>query len=739
MNGRHYALALMLCIFAPLPIFALTLYSVQSGTWGPGGTPALFNTAQDGSGVAYDGSSTLWQGSGTDVVIQSGHTIVFRHNSFTVGKFIIETNAKVYSNDIVSASNYIIEMNGNGLSIQGELGNGIPADPADADRIGLSINNTMAISGAGVITVRELNWDYTQQLDIQAIVNVHLYDSSWETWYLYPGFGTTNAADLNILTDGELNIYGNFTHDYDLRFAPGVATNASDITGKINVDGTLAVYEGNFLMKTDNSANQDFNVLINTDGVAKFNQYLYCNRGSGDPSPYLGGGRVALSVSGKLETSAADPIQYSSPVSLVSMRSGSTFKVSGAANQVIDADIDGGFFHNVELAGTGPKILDANVSISNNLIFTDCGLQLNNFNLTMSKTFALGTTNDVFQNSSETKFIETNGTGSVKAHVPQGWFLGPGMITWPIGNSTYNELAFENYGAADFMSIKVENQVLTNGATGSPITSLVVQKTWNIKEDVVGGQNLNITYMWNNADESTDFNRMDCWGSHHDGSSWDVDPQGTGAAAISGSYYTRRRNGVLNFSPFAIFSNAAILPVELLNFEGKILKENVALSWSTATEIDNKHFIIEHSTDAKTFQDIGTVEGAGNSTNLNSYNFTHYNPINGLNYYRLRQVDFSGDFEYSALVAVEMKDISKQLSIYPTLASVSLNCNFGEPLSTSASLEVFNSSGLCALRESLPTGEIKRSLDISSLNTGTYWLILKTKNSSSKPIQFFKK
>ena len=112
----------------------------------------------------------------------------------------------------------------------------------------------------------------------------------------------------------------------------------------------------------------------------------------------------------------------------------------------------------------------ADIDIDNQLIFTNSGIQLGNFNLTMSKTFAIGAVSDVFQNASDTKFIETTGSGSIKAYVPGGNFFNPGDITWPIGNGTFNELIFENYGIADNMSIRIDNQVLDNGNTGSPVT-----------------------------------------------------------------------------------------------------------------------------------------------------------------------------------------------------------------------------------------------------------------------------
>lgn len=98
-----------------------------------------------------------------------------------------------------------------------------------------------------------------------------------------------------------------------------------------------------------------------------------------------------------------------------------------------------------------------------------------------------------------------------------------------------------------------------------------------------------------------------------------------------------------------------ILPVELLEFSGKAESDYVnLLEWTTATEINNDYFTLERSTDAVNFETVAIVNGAGNSSVINNYHF--FDAI-GKNapptyYYRLKQTDFDGKFEYFNIVAI---------------------------------------------------------------------------------------
>lgn len=110
-----------------------------------------------------------------------------------------------------------------------------------------------------------------------------------------------------------------------------------------------------------------------------------------------------------------------------------------------------------------------------------------------------------------------------------------------------------------------------------------------------------------------------------------------------------------SFSEFGIGSSdeGTGLPIELSYFAAELVGDNsVLLSWETYTEINNDFFTIEHSSDGKSFTEVGTVKGAGNSVDILSYEFTHEGVSKGENYYRLKQTDFDGQFEYFDIKSV---------------------------------------------------------------------------------------
>ena len=105
----------------------------------------------------------------------------------------------------------------------------------------------------------------------------------------------------------------------------------------------------------------------------------------------------------------------------------------------------------------------------------------------------------------------------------------------------------------------------------------------------------------------------------------------------------------------------AALPITLLYFEAQQTKQNeVLLTWSTADESNNSFFTIERSSNGLDFVPIARLDGAGNSTTVLNYQYIDLLPLNGLNFYRLKQTDFSGDYSYSEVKAinVEMENLN---------------------------------------------------------------------------------
>ena len=119
------------------------------------------------------------------------------------------------------------------------------------------------------------------------------------------------------------------------------------------------------------------------------------------------------------------------------------------------------------------------------------------------------------------------------------------------------------------------------------------------------------------------------------------------------STQTITNTGQDSLSEWTFGSSSDPLPIVLLNFNAELVnKTNGFLTWMTASEINNNYFAVERSIDGKTWDKIGQVKGNGTTTDVHNYNYTDSN-INLLAvsvvYYRLKQVDYNGNYTYSAV------------------------------------------------------------------------------------------
>ncbi|QHL88528.1 T9SS type A sorting domain-containing protein [Nibribacter ruber] len=170
------------------------------------------------------------------------------------------------------------------------------------------------------------------------------------------------------------------------------------------------------------------------------------------------------------------------------------------------------------------------------------------------------------------------------------------------------------------------------------------------------------------------------------------------------------------------------LPVTLVSFTGKYnSKTGVMLAWSTATEKDNAYFQVERSTNGKTFNTIGQVKGNGNSSTLIKYQFVDGQPANGTAYYRLKQVDVDGKFEYTKVIAVNTQGASMAVGIikaYPNptyTGKVSLEAGRGQ--GGTAVITLLNGNGQIISKQEVVLQEGQaHELDLSQQKAGMYYL-----------------
>lgn len=114
-----------------------------------------------------------------------------------------------------------------------------------------------------------------------------------------------------------------------------------------------------------------------------------------------------------------------------------------------------------------------------------------------------------------------------------------------------------------------------------------------------------------------------------------------------------------------VFFGELTLPVEFLHFAGKVEKEKIELVWATASERNNEQFEIEFSVDGNHFETIGTVRAKGDSNQQQDYTFQHEALHFGKNYYRLKQMDFDGQFSYSKVIQLMVDAPIREIRFYP--------------------------------------------------------------------------
>lgn len=168
------------------------------------------------------------------------------------------------------------------------------------------------------------------------------------------------------------------------------------------------------------------------------------------------------------------------------------------------------------------------------------------------------------------------------------------------------------------------------------------------------------------------------------------------------------------------------IPVELTSFTAISQPGSVTLNWTTATEINNHGFEIEKRFENSEWKTISFIEGHGTTTEPNNYNFTDKDLHNGKYYYRLKQVDFDGSYEYSNVIEVEGRVLnSYQLyQNYPNPFNPITTINYSIPNSSFVQLIVYNSIGqeiAILANEIIEAGNHNIDFDATNLPSGIYF------------------
>lgn len=513
--------------------------------------------------------------------------------------------------------------------------------------------------------------------------------------------GTLSGSDFNVSSTFDKLLIKNYSSLGGLTIgyynghifggSPVVQSNSSNITvnAAIAITGPVTLY-GTGLTVSQNlssSAGNDISLFGNTLSVE---------------------GSAAISSSGNL---IIEPITASTTIGLT----GGTGTLAVTATNFNTNFSDG--FSEIRIGNSTA----GNISFGSAMTTKDNLRLITSGNLALNETMTIGNNNLRFIGNTiipaSNKFIKTNGVGKLIMDIANN----AGKL-FPIGVNYYNPITLTNHiGTTDEFYATVSGGVFADGSNGGSAVSFTprIDLTWNIGNsgNSTGAGSVDLDFGWNasNVSGSLASPRL----IHHDGSEW-VQQSGTptfdlSAGTMSYTGYTG------SFSPFGIAEADIMLPVSWLSFSGKILSNGVALSWQTASEFKNAYFEVERSSNGISFTSIGHVSAQQQGTpNLNNYQFTDHRPLNGISFYRIKQVDLDGNSSFSAIIKIRVSD-DQQYRVIALPGSKQVQVSIPATVNAALNIVIFDVAGRLVLQHPISAGQ--HTINTGSLVSGAIYVV----------------
>ncbi len=328
--------------------------------------------------------------------------------------------------------------------------------------------------------------------------------------------------------------------------------------------------------------------------------------------------------------------------------------------------------------------------------------------------------------------------GPQNYNVAVGWntFILSQPFDWDGTSNIVIETCFDNNSAISYANHYYHNspgfgttmrnyQNLSGGGPGSSGCSLdpvyVYQYRPNIRLRIYDPPPVSPTYTWTPATSLDDPNI--------------ANP--TATPLVDQQYVVEVTGGICTVYDTVNIIICNPLPIELMSFAGENNGDVNDLYWTTATEINNDFFLVQRSEDGYAFKDIGQVDAAGNSSVTNSYRLTDNAPLKGMNYYRLKQIDFNGSASYSEVIAINT-NIGPDIQIYPNPTSGDLFIDFNDENDGVHTILITDISGKTIVEEIELSPDKKTYMidNFSNVSTGIY--IVKVLNNQNEIIKFEK-
>jgi hypothetical protein len=165
----------------------------------------------------------------------------------------------------------------------------------------------------------------------------------------------------------------------------------------------------------------------------------------------------------------------------------------------------------------------------------------------------------------------------------------------------------------------------------------------------------------------------------------------------------------------------SIIPVTFISFAAIKDQQDVLVSWSTAQEVNNFYYEIQKSSDGKNFVTIGQMTAHAYSSVKQNYSFVDTHPLTGINYYRLKQVDLSGLFNFTNIVSIDFNNAETTI-INPIIVNDEIQLTYNGNQTTA---KLYSSAGQLYKQFSLTAGQ--KILPVPYIAKGVYYLLLNNK------------
>ncbi|ELR69087.1 Hypothetical protein C900_05476 [Fulvivirga imtechensis AK7] len=202
---------------------------------------------------------------------------------------------------------------------------------------------------------------------------------------------------------------------------------------------------------------------------------------------------------------------------------------------------------------------------------------------------------------------------------------------------------------------------------------------------------------------------------------------GSGGSSLTGTYSDEAALSSNDSGLYTLVSGGT-LPVEFLYVKATASFDKVVIKWATASELNNDFFTVERSKDGVNFETVASVNGAGTSEKVNNYEIDDNNAYSGTSYYRVKQTDYDGQFEYSGMITIVNNSVADvQLNIYPNPAVDQVKIDISRL--GSVKVEIMDINGVSVYSEEF-NGEFTSAaqIDVTSFPKGMYYVNLKTRS-----------